>query len=80
MITNEVPVTILQAYFSLPRHIRKDILIRRIITSDLRTAVGCLQFRNESRKLRRRIMFERNYSFTIIAVVLQLRNVPKTAI
>ena len=63
MITNEVSVTILQAYFSLPRHIRKGMLMRWIITSDLCKAVGCQQFRKESRKLQRRIMFERNYSF-----------------
>ena len=29
-----LPVTILQAYFSLPRHIRKGMLIRWIIMSD----------------------------------------------
>ena len=29
--TNEVPVTILQAYIFLSRHIRKDVLIRRQI-------------------------------------------------
>ena len=63
MITNEVPATILQAYFSLPRHIRKGMLIRWIITSDVCIAVGCQQFRKESRKLQMRIMFERNYSF-----------------
>ena len=63
MITNEVPVMILQAYFSLPRHIRNGMLIRMIITSDLCTAVGCQQFCKESRKLQRKIMFERNYSF-----------------
>ena len=57
MITNEVSVTILHAYFSLPRHILEG---RWIITSDLCTAVGCQQFCNESRKLQRRIMFERN--------------------
>ena len=50
MITNEVPVTILQAYFFLPLHIRKDMLIRWSITSDLRTAVGCQLFCKESKK------------------------------
>ena len=50
MITNQVPVTILQAYFSVPQHIRKSMLIRWIITSDLCTAVGRQQFRKESRK------------------------------
>ena len=63
MITIEVPETILQAYFSLPRRIRKGMLIRWIITSDLCTARDCQQFRKESRKPRSRIMFERNYSF-----------------
>ena len=66
MITNKVAVTILQAHFSLPRHIRpgasvKGMLIRRIFTSDLCTAVGCQQFRKELRKRQRRIMFEHNY-------------------
>ena len=44
----EVPVTILQAYISLPRYIRKGMLIRRIIASDLCTAVNCQQFCKES--------------------------------
>ena len=37
IITNEVPVpvTILYAYISLPRHIGKDVLIPQIITSRL---------------------------------------------
>ena len=59
MITNEVLVTIVQAYFSLPRLIRKGMVIRWIIASDLCRAVGCQQFPKESRKLQRRIMFER---------------------
>ena len=64
IITNEKPVTILKAYISLSRHIRKGLLIRRIVVSDIRdTAVGCQQFRKEWRKRQRRIMFERNYSF-----------------
>ena len=44
--TNEVPVTILQAYISIPRHIRKGVLIRRIIASQLCTVVGGQQFCN----------------------------------
>ena len=78
IITNEVPVTILQAYLSLSRHIRKGVLIRQNIAPDLYgTAVGCQQFRKESRKRQR--MFERIIiPFSIIAVVLSLRNVPKT--
>ena len=61
IITNEVPVTILQACISLLRHIRKGVLIRRNIASDLcYTAVGCQQFRKESRKRPKRIMFGRN--------------------
>ena len=47
VITNEVPVVILLAYISLPRRIRKGMLIRRIIAPDLCTAVGCQQFRKE---------------------------------
>ena len=65
IITNKVQVTILQAYMSLRRHIRKRELIRRNrpIMSHLFTPVGCQQFRQETRKRRRRIMFERNYFF-----------------
>ena len=57
-----VPVTILQD-ISLPRHVCKNELIRRNIASDLCTAVGCQQFRKESRKRQKKIMFERNYFF-----------------
>ena len=80
IITNVVPVTILQAYISLPRHIGKGVLIRRINASDLcGTAVGCQQFRKESRKRPRRIMFKRNYSlFPSLFVVFSLSDVPKT--
>ena len=65
IITNKVQVTILQAYMSLRRHIRKRELMRRNkpIMSHLFTAVGCQQFRKETRKHLRRIMFERNYFF-----------------
>ena len=45
IITNEVPLMILQAYISIPRHIRKGELIRLIIASHLGTAVGGQQFR-----------------------------------
>ena len=64
IITNEVPVRILQAYISLSRHIRKGVLIRRTIASDLcDTVVGSQQFRKESKKRPKRIMFESIYSF-----------------
>ena len=39
IITNEVPVSILHAYVSLPRHIRNGVLISRSITSDLSSAI-----------------------------------------
>ena len=57
IITNEVPVTILKALISLPRRIRKGVLIRRIIASHLCTAVGCRQLRKKTR-----ILFEHYYS------------------
>ena len=47
----------------LLRHIRKGMLIKRVIASHLCSAVGYQQFRKELRKRQRRIMFERNYSF-----------------
>ena len=63
IITNEVPETILYAYIPIPRYIRKGVLIRRILTSHLCTAVGGQQFQKESQKLLMRIKFERYYSF-----------------
>ena len=65
-----VPVTILQAYIILSRHIRKGVLIRQNIASDLcDTAVGCQQFRKKSKKRQRRIMFERTYSIIMCCLV-----------
>ena len=61
IITNDVPETTLQAYMSLPRHIRRGVLIRRNIAQiyvQQLVASNC----KESRKCQRRIMFERNYS------------------
>ena len=79
VITSKVPVRTLQDYISLSRHIRKDVLIRRNTTLGLcDEAVGCQQFRKESRKRQRRIMLERNYFFSIMCVVLSLSDVPKT--
>ena len=63
IITNEVPVTILQACMSLLRHIRKWVLLRQNIASHLFSAVGCQQFRKDLRKHQRRIVFESNYFF-----------------
>ena len=85
MITNKVPVTILQAYFSLPRHIHKGTLIRRIITSDLCIAVGCQQlvasnFAKNQENFEGELCLNVITPFTIILVVLQLRDVPKTVI
>ena len=59
MITNEVPVTILQAYFSLPRHACKgmDYCVRFIYSSWL----PAISQRNK--KTSKIIMFEHNYSF-----------------
>ena len=74
-----VTVTILQAYIYLPRHIRKGVLIRRNIASDLSdTAVGCQQFRKKLRKRQRRIKFERTFLFPSLCFALSLSNVPKT--
>ena len=63
MITDEVPVTILQAYFSLPRHIRKGRLIDRLLHQFSVKRLVASNFAKESRKLKRKIMFEHNYSF-----------------
>ena len=80
VITSEMPVTILQAYICLPRHIRKGMLIRRIIASHLCTAFGCQLFHIESRKRQRRIMLNVIITFTIIVCCLALRDVPKTVL
>ena len=63
IITNEIPVTLLQAYIPIPRHFRKSVLIRRIIGSRLCKAVVGQQFSKRSRKLQTRIMFENYYFF-----------------
>ena len=71
MITNEEPVTILQAYFSVPQHIRKDMLIRWIITLDL-----CIQqlvtsnFAKNQENFEGEICLNVNTPFTIVVVVL----------
>ena len=80
MITNEVPVTIQQAYFSLPRHIRKSMLIRWIITSDLGTAMIASNFAKNPKNFKEELWLNVITPFTIIVVVLQLRDVPKTVI
>ena len=46
-----IPPSTVSAPLSLARHIDKGVLIRQIITSHLCTAIDCLQFRKESRKL-----------------------------
>ena len=61
--TNEVPITILQACMSLPRHIRKGVLIGQNIASHLcwqQLVATCRQFRKDSRKRQRKIMCKRN--------------------
>ena len=68
IIIDEALLAILLAYISLARHIRRGAQIGRFFESGLCTAVNCQQFRKESRKRQRRIMFERNYSFFSIIV------------
>ena len=81
IITNEVPPTILQAYMSLPRHIRKGVLIRRNIASHLFTAVGCQQFRKESRKnIKGELCLNVIISFSIIVCCLVVALCSKNSI
>ena len=80
MITNEIPVTILLAYFSLPRHIRKGMLIRRIITSDLCAQLVASNFAKNQENFKGELCLNVITPFTISAVVLQLRDVPKRVI
>ena len=63
IITNKIPVMLVQSYIPILRHIRKVVLIRRIIGSHLCKTVGGQQFCKQSRKLQTRMMFENYYSF-----------------
>ena len=80
MITNEVPVTILQAYFSLPRLILKvclqDDLLGQIYVQKL---VACNSASNQE-NFKGELCLNVITPCTIIVVVLQLRDVPKTVI
>ena len=64
IITNEIPVTLLKAFIPIARHIRKGVLIRRIIGSRLCKAVGGQQFCKQSRKLQTRICRTRKNSMS----------------
>ena len=66
----------LLGYIPIPLHIRKGVLIRRIIIgSHLCKAVVSQQFCKQSRKLQTRIMFENYYSFfPLLSVVLSLHD------
>ena len=79
MVTNEIPVAILQAYFTLLRHMRKgmiiiDELLRQVFVRSWLPAI--------SQRIKK--TSQENYvwtsPFTISDVVLQLRDVPKTVI
>ena len=81
IITNEVPVTILQAYISLPRHIRKGALIRRFLASHICTAVDCQEFRKASRNGQTRLLRLNvviPFSIFVFFLVVTVRNLPKT--
>ena len=80
MITNKIPVTILQAYFSLPRHIRKGMLIKRIITLDLCTQLVASNFAKNQEHFKGELCLNVISSVTISVVVLQLRDVPLAVI
>ena len=80
MITNEVSATILQAYISLLRHIRKGMVIRWIITSHLCAAVGCQQFFKYTQKNFKGKLCLNAITPFIIVVALQFRDVPKIVI
>ena len=61
-----------------PRHIRKGELIKRIIASHLCTAVGCQQFRKQSKNFKRKFTLNVIIPFSIIVCCLALRDAPKT--
>ena len=77
MITNEVPVTILQAYFSLPRRIRKAILIRRLLRQIYVQQLVARNFAKNQENFKGELCLNVITPFAIIVVVLQLRDVPK---
>ena len=70
---------VLQAYFSLSRHIRKGMLIRRIIASDVHLLVASNLAKNQA-NFKGELCLKVITPFTIIVVFLQLRDVPKTVI
>ena len=70
MITNEILVSILQAYMSLSQHIRIGIVVRRNIASDLNTAAGWQQFCKKTGKRLRKKCLNIIIPFSIIVCCL----------
>ena len=74
IITNEVPVTILSAFISIPLHIRNGVLIRQIIASYLCTAVsGPQQYCKEWKNFKRELCLNVIISFSITACCVVVR-------
>ena len=67
IITNEVLVTILKAYVSLPQHIRKGKLMRQNIASDLcDTAVIACNFAKNRENVKEELGLNVTISFSVI--------------
>ena len=69
--TNEVPVTILKAYVSLPRHIRKGKFMRQHIASDLcNTAVIARNLAKNRENVKEELGLNVTISFSVIVCCL----------
>ena len=63
---------------SLPRHIRKGVLIRRIIASDLFTADAASDFAKNRKSAKGELCLNVIIPFFHHCIFLSLREVPKT--
>ena len=72
IITNEIPVTLLEAYIPIPRHIRKGVLIRRIIGSHYVKQLVASNFANKRENFKRELCLKIIIPVSIIACCLAI--------
>ena len=77
-ITGEVPVTVLQAYITFPRHLRKAVLIRRIIASLFVQQLVASNFGKNGENVKRELCLNVIIILPSLFVALSLRDIPKT--
>ena len=80
MITNEVPVTILQVYFSLPRHMYVNKMEYYVGFMYSSSGLVASNFEKNQENFKGGLCLNVITPFTIIVAVLHLRDVPKTVI